>query len=259
VSLDFPFFLFSACVLSGAVMVTDYLYCRFILKKPVDQENLPWLLDYARSFFPVLLLVFILRSFLFEPFRVPTGSLKPTVLPGDFIVSNKYAYGVRTPIWARKLLNVGTPQRGDIAIFRIPVDQKTWMVKRVIGTPGDRIDYEHKQLTVNGERATYRVINTVRDTNNGHDFWNVQEMEEILQGKPHRIYINDVKDSEDFHLVVPPGHYFMMGDNRDNSDDSRYWGFVPDSHLEGKAMVIWLSWDQYDWKHFRWDRIGSWL
>lgn len=263
-SIDFPFWLITATVVSGAIVLADKVYCRYYSSSPAaidntDVNNMPKLIDYAWSFFPVLLFVLLLRSFLFEPFKVPTGSLEPTVLPGDFIISNKYAYGLRMPVWGNKLLSVGLPKNGDIAIFRTPVDQKTWMVKRVIGIPGDKIDYVDKKLTVNGIPAKYTDFGETVDTNDGKFHWTVQVVQEELFGIKHKIFQRERYPTHDFHLTVPAGQYFMMGDNRDNSDDSRYWGFVPEYNLEGKAVLIWLSWDQFNWRNIRWSRFGTWL
>lgn len=261
-SIDFPFWLITATVVSGVIVLADSIYCRYYATTTVNQTettNLPKLIDYSRSFFPVLLFVLLLRSFFFEPFKVPTGSLEPTVLPGDFIISNKYIYGLRLPVWGTKILPVSLPKNGDIAIFRTPVDQKTWMVKRVIGVPGDKIDYVDKKLTVNGIAAKYTDFGESSDTDDGKLYRQVKVAEENLFGIKHKIFIRDRYASHDFHLTVPIGQYFMMGDNRDNSDDSRYWGFVPESNLEGKAVLIWLSWDQFNWRNFRWSRFGTWL
>lgn len=260
-SIDFPFWLLTATFATGFIVFVDKIYCYFTYTKNNFQlpEGMPRLVDYAKSFFPVLLFVLILRSFIFEPFRVPTGSLEPTVNKGDFIISNKFVYGLRLPIWGHKLYSMNLPKNGDIAIFRVPVDKKTWMVKRVIGIPGDKIDYVNKKLIVNGIAANYQFLGTEKDTDDGVNYRAVKSYEEELFGKKHKIYNTDSRMSQDFHIVVPPDHYFMMGDNRDNSDDSRYWGFVPEPNLEGKAIVVWLSWDQFDWTNIRWHRFGTWL
>ncbi len=259
-NIDFPFWLLTATFVSGLVVLIDKLYCRYYYTKyKLPEPKLSKLIDYSRSFFPVLLLVLVLRSFLFEPFKVPTASLEPTVLPGDFILSNKFAYGLRLPVWGNKILELGKPKNGDIAIFKVPVDNKIWMVKRVIGIPGDKIDYVAKKLTVNGVAANYKSLGDSSDTNDGINFRPVEVFEEEIFGIKHKIFNNNTGHDLDFHLTVPEGHYFMMGDNRDNSDDSRYWGFVPEYNLEGKAVLIWLSWDQFNWKNIRWSRSGTWL
>ena len=250
--INFPLILFIATTASGLIWLADIIYRKYFIQIGTDDgdyknnKKLPFLAEQARSFFPVLFIVFILRSFLFEPFRVPTGSLEPTILPGDFVVANKYSYGLKLPVWGNELLAVGKPERGDIAIFHIPVDDKTWLVKRVVGVPGDKISYIDKKLHINGKELEYNFIKETKDT------------EENLLGTKHKIYVTPARDSVSFKdLVVPEGNYFMMGDNRDNSDDSRYWGFVPFDNFEGKAVMIWFSWDQYSWTNFRWDRIGT--
>lgn len=259
-NIDFPFWLITATIAATVIAIVDKLYCYFVYTKHgLPKPRMSRLVDYAKSFYPILIFVLILRSFLFEPFKVPTGSLEPTVNKGDFILSNKFTYGLRLPVWGNKIYSMGLPANSDIAIFRTPIDKKTWMVKRVIGIPGDKIDYVNKKLTVNDKPATYTLLETTTDTNDGVNNWPVKVYEEEIFGKKHKIYLNDRAGSQDFHIIVPQGHYFMMGDNRDNSDDSRYWGFVPEKNLEGKAILVWLSWDQFDWTNIRWERFGMWL
>jgi len=259
-NIDFPFWLVTITIVSGCIVLADKLYCYFVYtKNGLPEPKMSKLIDYAKSFFPLLLFVLVLRSFLFEPFKVPTGSLEPTVMPGDFILSNKYTYGVKMPVWGTELIDMGKPKNGEIAIFRTPVDNKTWMVKRVIGVPGDKIDYVDKKFTVNGVPSNYKLLETSKDTNDGTRYWDVKIYEEEIFGAKHKIFINDKRFSSDFHITVPEGYYFMVGDNRDNSDDSRFWGFVPEHNFEGRAMLVWFSWDQYDWKNIRWSRSGTWL
>ena len=259
-NIDFPFWLLTATITSGLIIVADKLYCyHYYTKHNLAEPKLSRLIDYSKSFFPVLIFVLILRSFVFEPFKVPTASLAPTVLPGDFILSNKFVYGLRLPVWGNKILPLGLPKNGDITIFRTPVDNKTWMVKRVIGIPGDKIDYVNRKLTVNGIPAKYQFVETSTDTNDGREHVNVDVVEEEIFGIKHQIFQRKNSQDQEFHITVPQGHYFMMGDNRENSDDSRYWGFVPEFNLEGKAVLIWLSWDQFNWKNIRWSRSGTWL
>lgn len=260
INIDFPFVILTGTIASGAIVLVDKIYCYvYYKKKGLPTPRVSRLLDYAQSFFPLLLFVLVLRSFIFEPFKVPTGSLEPTVLPGDFIISNKFIYGLRLPVWGTKILPNGLPQNGEIAIFRTPIDSKTWMVKRVIGIPGDKVDYVDKKLTVNGIPAKYQFVENATDTNDGVNHWGVKKQIEEIFGIKHEIFTNDAVHGQEFHLTVPEGFYFMMGDNRDNSDDSRYWGFVPEYNFEGKAVLIWLSWDQFNWKNIRWARSGTWL
>ena len=200
----------------------------------------PMIIEYAKSFFPVLLVVLILRSFLVEPFQIPTGSMIPTLEVGDFILVNKYAYGVRLPVIGTKIIDVAEPERGDVMVF-IPPHVNSYYIKRVIGLPGDTIRYEDKRLFVNGELISEEFVeDIVIDTNLGE-----------LAGTLHRETINGVEHATQ-HIsavnrqrsrttwVIPNGHYFMMGDNRDNSSDSREWGAVPEEDIVGRAIAVWM-------------------
>ncbi len=210
--------------------------------------------DFCRSFFPVILAVLLLRSFLAEPFRIPSGSMIPTLEVGDFILVNKYAYGLRDPVFHRKFVKFGLPQRGDVVVFRYPRDPTKDFIKRVIGVPGDRIVYRNKRLTVNGEAMPQSTdgVYTSPGSTHGVQF----RMEEELGPVQHRILVNPARPAEDFEFEVPEGRYFMMGDNRDGSDDSRSWGTVPEQNLVGKAFFIWMSWNS---ERFRpeFSRIGD--
>lgn len=207
---------------------------------PADEEEQagppePYLVDLSRSFFPVLAIVLVLRSFLVEPFQIPSGSMLPTLEVGDFILVNKYAYGLRLPVAGTKILDVGDPERGDIMVFRYPEDGKTNYIKRVIGLPGDRIRYENKTLYINDEEVPTRFVARLPP---------FEMLEEQLGDVEHLIY-HDTRNrsgaGED-EWVVQDGHYFMVGDNRDNSRDSRFWGMVPDEMVVGKAFLIWMQW-----------------
>lgn len=273
-SFDFPTLLLLITVLCGVIALVDIIYCYWLKRKGRANEiseKKPLVIDYARAFFPVLLIVFLIRSFVIQPYRVPTGSLEPTIIPGDFILVNQFAYGLRFPVWNKKLVNIGEPKTGQIALFFWPVNNHVTFIKRVIGVPGDRISYINKVLYVNGKAATQKFVGYTTDSNGpGTPTWRVAIYREDLNGVKHDIYICP-KDSiycptsgihNFYNLVVPKGKYFMMGDNRDNSDDSRDWGFVPEKDFIGKAMFIWMSWDseQSNWlKKIRWDRIGKGL
>ncbi|EPC03919.1 signal peptidase [Litchfieldella anticariensis FP35 = DSM 16096] len=199
----------------------------------------PWLVDYSRSFFPVLLVVLLLRSFLVEPFQIPSGSMRPTLEVGDFILVNKYTYGLRLPVLNTEVVEVGKPQRGDVMVFRFPQEPSVNFIKRVVGLPGDRIRYEGKQLYVNGEPVPKRLLEEVP-----REAPNELLLEERLGEVSHQIYNNPRDPGPQVReLVVPEGHYFMMGDNRDHSNDSRYWGFVPEENIVGKAFAVWMHWD----------------
>ena len=205
-----------------------------------------WLVEYARSFFPLLLLVLVLRSFIFEPFRIPSGSMKPTLLIGDFILVNKFAYGIRLPVIRKKVLSVGEPERGDVAVFRFPRDPKLDYIKRIVGLPGDHIQYRDKTLTVNGVIAAQELIGEYDDPDSGSA--NSLEKTETLGETKHQILVTSSGNNGEIDFSVPEGTYFAVGDNRDNSNDSRYWGPVPEENLVGRAFLVWM--------HFNWDNGG---
>ncbi len=207
-----------------------------------------WLLDFGRQFFPVIAAVFLLRSFVVEPFRIPSGSMIPTLRVGDFILVNRYAYGLRCPIGDCKILAIDEPKRGDVVVFRYPVDPKMDFIKRVVGLPGDTIRYEGKQLSVNGELAAQQPLGRFGERLD-------VELKEFLGPVEHNILTNADRPVQDFEVSVPDGQYFMMGDNRDGSSDSRYWGFVPEANLKGRAFFVWMSWDSQALRPV-WSRIG---
>jgi signal peptidase I len=247
---DFELFLTVATLLTGAVALVDVLF--FARHRKGEMSKV---VEYSHSFFPVLLIVLLLRSFLVEPFRIPTGSLIPTLLPGDFIAVNKFAYGLKLPVIHDKILSVNEPRVGDIAVFRWPLHPNIDLVKRIVGTPGDKISYVNKVLSINGVVQPQKDLGSVTNSYEGTPI-QVEEYEETINGIKHDIYVNPNAPAQDFSLVVPPSSYFAMGDNRDNSFDSRGWGFVPEENLLGKAFVIWMSWDSQT--HFvNWRRIGT--
>lgn len=210
--------------------------------------------EYARSFFPLLLLVLVLRSFVFEPFRIPSGSMKPTLLVGDFILVNKFSYGVRLPVIHKKILDTGKPERGDVSVFRYPKQPELDYIKRIVGVPGDILQYRDKKLTVNGVPATQESLGEYDDPDGLRN--KSIEIVEDLMGVEHRILNSSVPRRGNFEVEVPEGMYFAMGDNRDNSNDSRFWGFVPEDHLVGKAFMVWMH---FNWDNggIRWGRIGE--
>lgn len=260
-NFNFELILFYAIVVCGIISLFDIIFlAKRRRKKNSAPEKMPIIIDYARSFFPVLLIVFLLRSFLYEPFRIPSGSLKPTLLVGDFILVNKFDYGIRLPVIHAKIYPIKDIQRGDIVIFRYPVDPSVDFIKRVIGLPGDKISYRDKVLYVNGKKIPQEFEKYTTDQDSPDSSWNVVEKQEDFFGIKHAIFQIPDRPSEDIkEIVVPPGMYFMMGDNRDDSADSRYWGFVPDKNIIGKATMIWMSWDSdADLLHkIRWNRIGT--
>jgi len=251
--LNFALFLLILLVVTGAVWLLERLLLQ--KRRPANTKQ-PWWVEYSVSFFPVILIVFLLRSFLVEPFKIPSSSMVPTLLVGDFILVNKFTYGIRLPVANRKVVELGQPKRGDVMVFRWPRDTSLDYIKRVVGVPGDRVEYRNKRLTINGEAVPARQI---------PDYLSKERMQfslrfvETLGGVEHEILQDPdtpaaVSSDGAFPFAgncnynvsgvactVPPGHYFVMGDNRDNSSDSRVWGFVPDENIVGKAFFIWLN------------------
>lgn len=275
---DFPTFLVLATLVTGVIWLLDAL--AFAPRRRRLAEAMagpdsgtapavpkePLLVEYSRSFFPVILIVLLLRSFLVEPFRIPSGSMMPTLLVGDFILVNKFAYGIRLPVLNKKVIEVGDPQRGDVMVFRYPREPTVDYIKRVVGVPGDRIDYRGKILYVNGRPAPQTARGIYTGVGSGARETGSFLADENLEGVEHAILIHPL--APDFPpqcrvlangpTLVPEGYYFMMGDNRDNSNDSRCWGLVPEANLVGKAFAIWMSWDG-DRNGFpiAWERLGN--
>lgn len=212
--------------------------------RAVMQDPVP--VEYAKSFFPVLLVILLFRSFLAEPFKIPSGSMMPTLLVGDFILVNKFAYGLRLPVLNTKILDVGEPKRGDVFVFRYPANPKEDYIKRVIGLPGDEISYRNKTLFVNGKQIEEVDLGGYAGPSEpGHRMDGAIMKQEDLEGVQHKILeMPQVWIGHEGSWTVPSGHYFAMGDNRDNSADSRFWGFVPEENLVGRAFVIWMNWDR---------------
>jgi signal peptidase I len=247
--MNFALLLVILSAVSGLIYLLDVI---FWAKKRKPETKPGHIIEFARSFFPVFIAVLILRSFLVEPFRIPSGSLEPTLLVGDFVAVNKFAYGLRLPVLESKFLNVGHPKRGDIAVFRWPPAPSYDYIKRVIGLPGDKIGYHNKVLTVNGQEAKQTFLEYTVDESSGLP---VAKYQENLNGVEHEIFVRPTISAVDMDVEVPAGKYFMMGDNRDDSADSRYWGFVDDANLRGCAFLVWMSWNGFVHK-VRWSRIG---
>ncbi|KZX79012.1 S26 family signal peptidase [Oleiphilus sp. HI0009] len=240
--IDFPLVLVVLTFFTGFVYLADVLYFskqREASKAPKasseDEPKMHWLIDNSRSFFPVLALVLVLRSFLVEPFQIPSGSMLPTLEVGDFILVNKYEYGLRLPVAGTKVVELNDPERGDVIVFKFPEDGKTNYIKRVVGIPGDVIRYDEKQLFINGELVPETLVANLPPYRLAKEqIGNVTH-----QLMEHKLRRNIQAEGE---WVVPENSYFVMGDNRDNSNDSRYWGFVPDELVVGKAFAIWMQW-----------------
>jgi signal peptidase I len=252
---DFSFFLLVATIVTGVIW-GGYLLFLKSQERVFDEANEPWAVEYARSFFPVVLIVLLLRSFLAEPFRIPSASMMPTLLIGDFILVNKFTYGIRLPVINTKIVELNEPARGDIVVFRYPKDPTVDYIKRVIGLPGDKITYDDKKLTVNGQAVNYKSLGFYQGIGQGVDMTGAEQLLENLTGVEHNILIRHGVSSAEGSYIVPEGQYFVMGDNRDNSNDGRYWGFVPEENLVGKAFFIWMSWDWQD-KGVGLSRIGT--
>ena len=246
--MDFAAILVIAAVLTGGIWLLDALVLAprraqavsGIPQSPVKKSQFSWaeIVDFSRSLFPIILVVLLLRSFIVEPFRIPSGSMEPTLLPGDFILVNKFAYGLRLPVLNTKIFDSGEPQRGDVVVFRYPEDPTIAYIKRVVGLPGDNLEYRNKQLYVNGEPMPQVKL----PAGNGAAANGFEPRQETLGTVSHTIQVRRGDDLP-WGYKVPEGHYFVMGDNRDNSRDSRFWGPLPEANLIGKAFLIWMNWD----------------
>ncbi len=249
-NLDFSLLLVILTAFAGLVWLADSLFFRrrrmdrAVHKKGQPSRD-PVIIEYCRTLFPVLLMVLLFRSFLFEPFKIPSGSMIPTLLVGDFIVVNKYAYGLKLPVLNKKVVALGEPKRGDVIVFRYPVDPRVNFIKRLIGLPGDTITYRNKELFVNGglisrqESGRY-TSGEVKCSTPRADAVRFHETVDTVE---HDILLHERSASRNGQWIVPAGHYFVMGDNRDRSNDSREWGFVPEENLMGRAVGIWMNFD----------------
>ena len=270
-NFDFPTILVAATFITGLIWAMDAVLWAPKRKQAAaalgsgggaDGETLaatmkePTIVEYAKSFFPVILAVLLLRSFLVEPFRIPSGSMMPTLLVGDFILVNKYDYGIRLPVLNRKVFPIGKPQRGDVVVFRFPKDPSVDYIKRVVGVPGDHVVYKNKTVFINGEKMAQEPEGSYIGTGSGLSSSGADLRIEHLGDVNHSILVQPHIRGVDADVIVPEGHYFVMGDNRDNSNDSRYLGFVPDENLVGKAFMIWMNWDTAA-GGVGWERIGD--
>jgi len=284
-SFDFPTFLVAATAVTGGIWLIDALLFAPRRRRLAEQQvtstaategqgaggvavtgyREPVLVEYSRSFFPVILAVLLLRSFVVEPFRIPSGSMMPTLLVGDFILVNKFSYGLRLPVLNAKVLPLGEPERGDVVVFRFPQNESIDYIKRVVGVPGDQIYYRNKTLYVNGEPIRQIALPPYVGEGAGKGHTGALRAVEDIDGIEHDILINprtgDLPGGcavlASGPVNVPDGSYFVMGDNRDNSNDSRCWGFVPEANLVGRAFAIWMNWDgQREGFPIAFDRLG---
>ena len=253
--MNFALILFLLTLATGAIWLFDVLVMK---KRRSPGAREPWWVEYGASFFPVILAVFFLRSFLVEPFKIPSGSMVPTLLVGDFILVNKFTYGIRLPVINRKIVEMNSPQRGDVMVFRYPEDPSLDYIKRVVGLPGDKVAYQNKRLFINGEEV--KASRTKDYLPPGRLYYSQQYLEK-LGNVEHTIILeneapafvsqvmqfpyrdNCLYNSSGVICTIPQGNYFMMGDNRDGSSDSRVWGFVPEENIVGKAFFIWFHAD----------------
>lgn len=248
---DFALILTLLTLVSGAIWLLDKIWLQKARRRrlaggEIDSDQPSRTVEYARSFFPLLLIVLVFRSFMFEPFKIPSGSMQPTLLIGDFIVVSKFAYGLRLPALNNLILETGKPERGEIFVFRSVEQAGINMIKRVIGLPGDTLTYRDKVLYINGEPALQEVVGPWMGSglNRNRPGQNPQLRRELLGEVEHDILIHASRPTRNSaSWVVPEGHYFAMGDNRDRSHDSRGFGFVPEENLVGRAERIWMHWD----------------
>ena len=267
-NIDFPTFLVLATLVTGLIWLIDALAFAPRRRAAAGDGEVkePLLVEYSRSFFPIILAVLVLRSFLVEPFRIPSGSMMPTLLVGDFILVNKFTYGIRLPVLNKKVVDINQPVRGDVVVFKYPQNPTVDYIKRVVGVPGDTIHYRQKTLYVNDQPQPQTTIGLFTGVGSGARETGSVERVEQLGEVGHRVLVN--QRAPDFGygcqvlmhgpIKVPDGQFFVMGDNRDNSNDSRCWGFVPETYLVGKAFGIWMSWDgNRSGFPVDWSRIGN--
>jgi len=251
---DFELAMVLAAVFTGVIWLLDRLWFAPARGRAGAPDADPTLVEYSRSFFPIIVLVLVVRSFLFEPFRIPSSSMLPTLRVGDFIFVNKYSYGLRMPVTKTKFVPIGVPDRGDVVVFRLPSAPKTNYIKRLVGLPGDIVRYQDKKISVNGEPVDLRIEGDYRGPGASGALLAVEKLADV----EHDVLLSKGRFGREGEFRVPEGHYFMMGDNRDNSRDSRYdgVGFVPEANLVGKAVIIWMNWDVSN-SGPDWGRIGN--
>lgn len=267
-NIDFELVLVVATLVTSVVWLLDLVWLRRRRAEQAASEGRaakePVLVEYSAAFAPILLVVLILRSFIAEPFKIPSNSMMPTLLTGDFILVNKFAYGMRLPVWHTKILATGEPERGDVAVFRWPGDPSVDYIKRIVAVPGDTVMYRYKTLYVNGEKVPQRHEGLFSGVGSSAEMNGVEQREENLSGVEHKILVDPTTHDwpprcrlfANGPVTVPEGKYLAMGDNRDRSEDSRCWGWVPEENLAGPAFMIWFNYDRkYGDLHF--SRIGT--
>lgn len=250
--MSFPAIMVLLVAITGLIWLLDRFW---LAPQRAVNENEPAIVEYAKSFFPIILLVLVIRSFVAEPFRIPSSSMLPTLHIGDFILVNKFSYGIRLPVLNTKILDTGTPQRGDVMVFRYPEQPEIDYIKRVIGLPGDKVGYFNKTLYINGKEIEQQAGEKPAELV-GMIAPRAELKQEKLMGVTHDILLDPQRMSMEGEMTVPEGHFFVMGDNRDNSNDSRVWGTVPEANLVGKAFFIWMSWN-WDQGGIVWSRVGQ--
>jgi len=252
-NIDFALVLVVGAGITGIIWLIDHLwFAKNRANEGFSNEEAkePLLVEYAKFLFPVFLVVLLLRGFVAEPFRIPSGSMLPTLEIGDFILVNKFSYGLRLPVANKKVINIADPERGDVIVFRYPENPSIDYIKRVVGVPGDKVAYYNKVLYINDKPAKQQP-----DGQYMVDFYQFNQFDEQYDDIRHKILVNRMLPAADFVLTVPEHKYFVMGDNRDNSRDSRFWGFVPEENLVGKAFLIWMNWRWGEWPQLV--RVGT--
>ncbi|ETX10683.1 signal peptidase [Marinomonas ushuaiensis DSM 15871] len=258
---DFELILAVAFLVTGAFWVFDRVVyypkrkeildnmateARDVLHKDAQQRlaETPKFVAEVKSYFVIIAVIFCLRSFVVEPFQIPSGSMLPTLKIGDFILVNKFDYGIRLPVLNTTIIPTTQPERGDVVVFKYPLDPSLNYIKRLIGLPGDQVSYHNKVLTVNGQQVSKDLLSKLSISLNPSRE-PVELFNENIGGIEHEIYNSYRNTPHEGDWVVPEGHYFVMGDNRDNSADSRFWGFVPEENMKGRAFYVWLHWDEF--------------
>ena len=264
-AFDFELVLVLATLAAGLIWVIDAVFFAGARRHRsiemthgtrTDAVKAPTLVEYARSFLPVLLVVLVLRSFIVEPFRIPSESMLPTLEVGDFIVVNKFSYGIRLPVSHTTVIDLGDPERGDVVVFRYPRQPSVNYIKRIVGLPGDTVAYYNRRVFINGEPVPMERLGEYIPPGIGAGDNSLLRFRERLGDTVHSVLLDPDGRSLEGEFVVPEDHYFVLGDNRDHSNDSRAWGYVSEDNLVGHAQMIWMHWD-WNGEGFDWSRVGN--